>query len=59
MYKIKDNCVVGGDKVHSPFGDLLFERVCITDNKKIADYFASKVTFTVTEIKESEGENDD
>ena len=48
-YKIKDNCVIGGDKVVTPFGELTFKRVFETNDPKIADYFRNKTGYTVTE----------
>ncbi len=54
-YKIKDNSVIGGDKVSTPyFGELIFERIHITDDKEIADYFRKKCRYTVTEIPDEE-----
>ena len=57
-YKITDNCVVGGDKVTTPFGSLIFERIHITNDSRIADYFRNKVGYTVTEIAEDSEESD-
>ena len=54
MYRIKDNTVIGGDKVVTPFGELLFERIFVTDNADIADYFKSHIGYTVTEIEAEE-----
>ena len=52
MYVIKDECVIGGDKVCTPFGDLTFKRVCETNDPKIADYFRNKTGWSVTEKPE-------
>lgn len=49
MYKIKDNSVIGGDKVITPFGELTFERTYETDDSRIANYFRDKIGYTVTE----------
>lgn len=53
MWKIKDNTVVGGDKVVTPYGTLIFERVHYTDDSVIADYFKNKVGKTVTEVTDA------
>ena len=57
-YKIKDNMVIGGDKDVTPFGNLIFERIHITNDSRIADYFRNKTGYTVTEIAEDSEESD-
>lgn len=54
MWKIKDNNVIGGDKVTTPFGSLIFERIHVTEDAKIAEYFSKKHAFSVTEIAEDD-----
>ena len=52
MFVIKDEGVIGGDKVCTPFGELIFKRVHETDDPKIADYFRNKTGWSVTEKPE-------
>ena len=52
MYVIKDECVIGGDKVVTPFGELTFKRICETNDERIAEYFRNKTGYTVTEDAE-------
>lgn len=49
MFVIKDECVIGGDKVVTPFGELTFKRVYETNDERIAEYFRNKTGYTVTE----------
>ncbi|MBR1372833.1 hypothetical protein IJ556_00085 [bacterium] len=58
MYIIRDNNVVGGDKVVTPFGELTFKRTFETDDSEIAAYFRNNTGFTVTEAVENDVEND-
>lgn len=52
MFVIKDECVIGGDKVATPFGELTFKRVFETTNTGIAEYFRNRTGFSVTEKSE-------
>ena len=56
MFVIKDEGVIGGDKVCTPFGELIFKRVHETDDPKIADYFRNKTGWSVTEKSEESDE---
>lgn len=51
-YTIKDNLVIGGDKVVTPFGELAFQRTFVTYDSAIANYFRNKEGYTVTETEE-------
>lgn len=53
MYIIKDNCVIGGDKVVTPFGELTFNRTFETDDPAIAAYFSNHIGYTVTQTDEA------
>lgn len=58
MYVVKDECVIGGDKVCTPFGELTFKRVYETNDERIAEYFRNKTGYTVTEVTEDSEDAD-
>lgn len=50
MYRITNETVIGGNKVVTPFGELVFTTTYETEDAKVANYFRDRIGFTVIEV---------